>query len=149
MILPFDYIGYKRLSENKRLPNHRWYSDATWRGNGWMSSIASLAIDINVSLNLKQGQKYFCVFSTPCLYIGKSKTMFKYEIMYQIQYYWNKKAARIEYNVFFNGYGLQQSTNAENKPVISNTGNFFCSHSNVSNLYNNDISCHDICSVMQ
>jgi hypothetical protein len=23
-------IGYKRLSENKRLPNHRWYSDATW-----------------------------------------------------------------------------------------------------------------------
>jgi hypothetical protein len=30
MILPFDYIGYKRLSENKRFPNHRWYSDATW-----------------------------------------------------------------------------------------------------------------------
>jgi hypothetical protein len=24
MILLFDYIGYKRLSENKRLPNHRW-----------------------------------------------------------------------------------------------------------------------------
>ena len=39
MILPFDYIGYKRLSENKRFPNHRWYSDATWGGNGWMSSI--------------------------------------------------------------------------------------------------------------
>ena len=32
MILPFDYIGYKRLSENKRFPNHRWYSDATWGG---------------------------------------------------------------------------------------------------------------------
>jgi hypothetical protein len=30
MILPFDYIGYKRLSENKHFPNHRWYSDATW-----------------------------------------------------------------------------------------------------------------------
>ena len=23
MILPFDYIGYKRLSENKRFPNQR------------------------------------------------------------------------------------------------------------------------------
>ena len=39
MILPLDKIGYKRLSENKRLPNHRWYSDATWVENGWMSSI--------------------------------------------------------------------------------------------------------------
>jgi hypothetical protein len=39
MILPFDYIGYKRLSENKRFPNHRWYSDATWKGNGWIVSI--------------------------------------------------------------------------------------------------------------
>ena len=28
--MPFDYIGYNRLSENKRFPNHRWYSDATW-----------------------------------------------------------------------------------------------------------------------
>ena len=34
MLLPFDYIGYKRLSENKRFPNHRWYSEATWGGNG-------------------------------------------------------------------------------------------------------------------
>ena len=34
MILPFDYIGYKRLSENKHFPNHRWYSDATWGGMG-------------------------------------------------------------------------------------------------------------------
>jgi hypothetical protein len=34
MILPFDYIGYNRLSENKRFPNHRWYSDATWGGGG-------------------------------------------------------------------------------------------------------------------
>ena len=33
-VLPFDYIGYKRLSENKRFPNHRWYSDATWGGGG-------------------------------------------------------------------------------------------------------------------
>jgi hypothetical protein len=40
MILPFDYIGYKRLSESKRFPNHRWYSDATWVENGWMFSIA-------------------------------------------------------------------------------------------------------------
>ena len=39
MILSFDYIGYKRLSENKRFPNHRWYSDATWGENGWMVSI--------------------------------------------------------------------------------------------------------------
>jgi hypothetical protein len=30
MVLPFDYIGYKCLSESKRLRNHRWYSDATW-----------------------------------------------------------------------------------------------------------------------
>ena len=29
MILPFDYIGYKRLSENKCFRNHRWYSDTT------------------------------------------------------------------------------------------------------------------------
>jgi hypothetical protein len=39
MLLSFDYIGYKRLSENKRFPNHRWYSDATWGENGWMVSI--------------------------------------------------------------------------------------------------------------
>jgi hypothetical protein len=39
MVLPFDYIGYKRWSENKRFPNHRWYSDATLGGNGWMVSI--------------------------------------------------------------------------------------------------------------
>ena len=32
IILPFDYIGYQRLSENKRFPNHRWYSDATCGG---------------------------------------------------------------------------------------------------------------------
>jgi hypothetical protein len=37
MILPFDYIGYKRLSENKCFPNHRWYSDATWgEGGEWV-----------------------------------------------------------------------------------------------------------------
>ena len=41
MILPFDHIGYKRLSENKRLCNHRWYSDATWREKGWMLSISA------------------------------------------------------------------------------------------------------------
>jgi hypothetical protein len=39
MILPFDYIGYKRLSENKRFPSYRWYIDATWEENGWMFSI--------------------------------------------------------------------------------------------------------------
>jgi hypothetical protein len=38
-VLPFDNIGYKRLSENKRFPNHRWYSDTTWGENGWMVSI--------------------------------------------------------------------------------------------------------------
>jgi hypothetical protein len=40
MLLPFDYIGYKRLSENKRFPNHRWYSDATW-GNWVKTSLTS------------------------------------------------------------------------------------------------------------
>jgi hypothetical protein len=39
MILPFDYIGYKRLSENKPFPNHRWYSEATWGENGGLFSI--------------------------------------------------------------------------------------------------------------
>jgi hypothetical protein len=39
MLLPFDYIGYKRLSENKRFPNHRWYSDATWGENGEWSPL--------------------------------------------------------------------------------------------------------------
>ena len=34
MILPFDYIGYKRLSENKRFRSNCWYSDATWREMG-------------------------------------------------------------------------------------------------------------------
>jgi hypothetical protein len=38
-LLPFDYIDYKRLSENKCFPNHRWYSDATWGENGRMVSI--------------------------------------------------------------------------------------------------------------
>ena len=38
MVLPFDYIGYKRLLENKRFPNHRWYSDATWEG-GWLNGL--------------------------------------------------------------------------------------------------------------
>ena len=46
MILPFDYIGYKRLSENKRFPNHRWYSDATWGGNGWR-------VSINIQVSMK------------------------------------------------------------------------------------------------
>ena len=39
MILPFDYIGYKRLSENKRFPNHRWYRDATWGEMGEWSPL--------------------------------------------------------------------------------------------------------------
>jgi lipid A disaccharide synthetase len=51
-ILPFDYIGYKRLSENNRFPNHRWYSDATWgeMGNRNYSAIlATLQINRNYS----------------------------------------------------------------------------------------------------
>jgi len=56
MILPFDYIGYKRLSENKCFPNHRWYSNATWGKNGWMFSIRNVYkhFDMlwNISLNL-------------------------------------------------------------------------------------------------
>ena len=39
MILPFDYIDYKRLLENKRFPNHRWYSDATWGRGGWLNGL--------------------------------------------------------------------------------------------------------------
>jgi hypothetical protein len=38
MILPFDYIGYKRLSINKRFPNYRWYSDATLGGK-WVNLV--------------------------------------------------------------------------------------------------------------
>ena len=51
MILPFDYIGYKRLSENKRFPNHRWYSDATWGGNGGMVSIQRKTICLYVYIS--------------------------------------------------------------------------------------------------
>jgi hypothetical protein len=42
----FDYIGYKRLSENKRFPNHRWYSNATWGKlvNGLHSRMTSLVL---------------------------------------------------------------------------------------------------------
>ena len=47
MILPFDYIGYKRLSENKRFPNHRWYSDTTWGEMGEGSPLPPMTI-INV-----------------------------------------------------------------------------------------------------
>jgi hypothetical protein len=39
MILPFDYIDYKRLSETKRFPNHRWYSNATWGKMGECSPL--------------------------------------------------------------------------------------------------------------
>ena len=39
-------IGYKRLSENKRFPNHRWYSDAIWGENGWMFSIIKYMLQI-------------------------------------------------------------------------------------------------------
>ena len=60
MILLFDYIGYKRLSENKRFPNHRWYSDATWGGgDGWKVIFGLIAIlkrepDMN-SLKIPKG----------------------------------------------------------------------------------------------
>ena len=55
MILPFDYIGYKRLSENKRFPNHRWYSDATW---GEMGEGSPLTTDIVWVLMLIVKQHY-------------------------------------------------------------------------------------------
>ena len=54
MILPFDYIGYKRLLENKRFPNHRWYSDATYDfyANKWrMCSISSYFRNSSASIN--------------------------------------------------------------------------------------------------
>jgi hypothetical protein len=42
--------------------------------------------------------------------------------MHKIQYYWNKRSM-----------GTQVK---KKKPIISNTGNFCCFNSNVSNLYN-------------
>jgi hypothetical protein len=56
MILPFDYIGYKRLSENKRFPNNRWYSDATWGGGGmdeWSPLFSILAVSMATAAILK------------------------------------------------------------------------------------------------
>ena len=47
----FDYIGYKRLSENKRFPNHRWYNDATWGEMGEWSPLSS----VNQSLSMLFG----------------------------------------------------------------------------------------------
>jgi hypothetical protein len=54
MIFPFDYIGYKRLSENKRFPNHRWYSDATWGEMGeWSPLFSILAVSMATAAILK------------------------------------------------------------------------------------------------
>jgi hypothetical protein len=46
MILPFVYNGYKRLSENKRFPNHRWYSDDTWGKMGECSLFHSVPVTV-------------------------------------------------------------------------------------------------------
>ena len=46
-----------------------------------------------------------------------------------------KEVARIGYNGFL--FPHEYSGEGQ-KPVISNTGNFFCFNSTVSNLYNND-----------
>jgi hypothetical protein len=53
MILPFDYIGFKRLSENKRFPNHRWYSDATWGGMAECSplTLRAMLLTLDVTHN--------------------------------------------------------------------------------------------------
>ena len=64
-------------------------------------------------------------------------------VKYKIQYYWNKRSARIGYNGFlfsheyvsFSAWLLMR----KKKPVIFNTGNFFCFNNNVSNLYNNSV----------
>ena len=37
------------------------------------------------------------------------------------------------------GFFFRMSTHAEKKPVISNTGKFFCFNNNVFNLYNNNV----------
>jgi hypothetical protein len=41
-------------------------------------------------------------------------------------------------------YSLHRSTNAEKSPFISNTGHLYCSNTNVSNLYFNDVIIYKI-----
>ena len=73
--------------------------------------------------------------------------------MYRIQYYWNKRRGPLlDINGFFFRMNTQvkaevHSTKAvtwvlmrKKKPVISNTGKFFCFNNNVSNLYNNSVA---------
>ena len=55
-----------------------------------------------------------------------------------------KEAARIGYSEFlfpreYSGDGLGWVRMRKKKPVISDTGNFFCLNNNVSNLYNNSV----------
>ena len=76
---------------------------------------------------------------------------------YKIQYYWNKRSG-LDIAGFFFRMSTQikaevRSTKAvtfrtsavtwvrmrKRKPVISNTGKFFCFNNNVSNLYNNSV----------
>jgi hypothetical protein len=72
-------------------------------------------------------------------------------IMYQIHYNWNKReTAHIGNNGFFSCMNTQVNAEVDitmvftwvrmrkKKHFISNTANFFCFKSNVSNLYNND-----------
>ena len=56
MILPFDYIGYKGLSENKRFPNHRWYSDTT--GEGGMGECSPLDTVYFKTINITVSRDY-------------------------------------------------------------------------------------------
>ena len=58
--------------------------------------------------------------------------------MYKIHYYRNKEAAPIGYNRFLFQHEHSGEHKCGKKPIISNTGNFFCFNNNVSNLYNND-----------
>ncbi len=63
MILPFDYIGYKRLSENKRFPNHRWYSDATC-GVKWVTDLHCQIIFRCASIHGRAGFILFTIIKT-------------------------------------------------------------------------------------
>ena len=53
--------------------------------------------------------------------------------MYNIPYNWSKRI----YDGFL--FRIKRVLSADKKPVISNTGNFFCFNNTISNLYNNDV----------
>ena len=57
--------------------------------------------------------------------------------MYKIHYYRNKEAAPIGYNRFLFQHEHSGEHKCGKKPIISNTGNFFCFNSNDAINYKN------------